>query len=54
MSWTRIPRAWETTAWASSWIRTEPKNSTAVRMAIPTAPAVDRRSYRTETRWYML
>jgi hypothetical protein len=54
MSWTRIPRAWETSAWASSWTRTDPKNSTAAKMAIPTAPALERLPYRMEARRYML
>src|SRR6266540_4281676 len=54
MSWTRMPRAWETSAWASSWPRTEPKNSTAARMAIPTAPPVDRLGYTRENRRYKL
>jgi hypothetical protein len=54
MSWTRIPRAWETSAWASSWTRTDPKNRTAARMAIPTAAPVDKSLYRTEKRRYML
>jgi hypothetical protein len=54
MSWTRIPRAWETSAWASSWIRTEPKNNTADRMASASAPPPDRSRYRKEIRRYML
>ena len=54
MSWTRIPRAWETSAWASSSTRPDPKNSPAVRMAIPTAPTPDSFPYRSEARWYML
>lgn len=54
MSWTRIPRAWETRAWASSWTRTEPKNSTVARMPSATAPLPDSSGYRTEARRYML
>jgi len=54
MSWTRIPRAWETSAWASSWVRTEPKNSTVARTASPTAAPPDRSRYRREIRKYML
>ena len=54
MSWTRIPRAWETSAWASSWTRTDPKNSTADRIASATAPPPDSSGYRTESRRYML
>jgi hypothetical protein len=54
MSWTGIPRAWDTSACASSWVRTEPKNSTAARMAIPTAPAVERLGYTRANRRYRL
>jgi hypothetical protein len=35
-------------------MRTEPKKSTAARMAIPTAGPVDRSLYRMEKRRYML
>jgi hypothetical protein len=54
MSWTRIPRAWATTAWASSWTSTDPKNSTVARMPSPTAPPPDSSGYRVEARRYML
>jgi hypothetical protein len=35
-------------------MRTEPKNSTAAKMAIPTAAAVDKSLYKKEKRRYML
>jgi hypothetical protein len=54
MSWTRMPRAWATRAWASSWTRTEPKNSTADTTASPTAPPPDSSGYTMESRRYML
>ena len=54
MSWTRIPRAWETSAWASSWTSTEPKNSTVAPTPSATAPPPDSSGYRTEVRRYML
>ena len=54
MSWTRIPRAWETRAWASSWTSTDPKNNTAANRPSPTAPAPDSSGYSTEARRYRL
>jgi hypothetical protein len=54
MSWTRIPLASETSAWASSWTSTEPKNSTADRMPSATAPPPDSSGYKLESRRYML
>jgi len=54
MSWTRIPRAWETSAWANSWTRTDPKNSTVARTPIPTASPPEMSWYTWETCRYML
>jgi len=54
MSWTRIPRAWETSAWANSWTRTDPKNSTVARTPSPTASPLEMSRYTWETCRYML